>query len=321
MTKLQMEILDLALERQAAGEPQERILAEFPENMNELQPLLATAAALEFLPPLELPPAAAWYADRQDFLAEVRALNPQERPAGLIDGLQAWFVDHAFWRAPIVRKKEPRTMFPLLVKAVIVLSLIFGSLGGTAAVSATSLPDSPLYPLKLMFEDARLAVAEGPKAKAEIRLRLAQARVDEIVALVNQDDFPEESVMVNHAHQWREAMRLMVQASDEDLVPLLARAEHQVNAQTMIMSGLEAENGEDIANGLAQLNQVLASVRATISTANGDPQQYRNQFANGLVDPPGAGEGYGPGPGDRSEERRVGKECTVWCRSRGSPYH
>ena len=24
---------------------------------------------------------------------------------------------------------------------------------------------------------------------------------------------------------------------------------------------------------------------------------------------------------DRSEERRVGKECTSWCRSRWSPYH
>ena len=25
--------------------------------------------------------------------------------------------------------------------------------------------------------------------------------------------------------------------------------------------------------------------------------------------------------GERSEERRVGKECTSWCRSRWSPYH
>ena len=25
--------------------------------------------------------------------------------------------------------------------------------------------------------------------------------------------------------------------------------------------------------------------------------------------------------GMRSEERRVGKECTSWCRSRWSPYH
>ena len=27
------------------------------------------------------------------------------------------------------------------------------------------------------------------------------------------------------------------------------------------------------------------------------------------------------GPQNRSEERRVGKECTSWCRSRWSPYH
>src|SRR3546814_13126678 len=27
------------------------------------------------------------------------------------------------------------------------------------------------------------------------------------------------------------------------------------------------------------------------------------------------------GPGDRSEERRVGKECVSTCRSRWSPYH
>ena len=28
-----------------------------------------------------------------------------------------------------------------------------------------------------------------------------------------------------------------------------------------------------------------------------------------------------PGQAIRSEERRVGKECTSWCRSRWSPYH
>ena len=33
-------------------------------------------------------------------------------------------------------------------------------------------------------------------------------------------------------------------------------------------------------------------------------------------------EDHGPiGYDKRSEERRVGKECTSWCRSRWSPYH
>ena len=35
----------------------------------------------------------------------------------------------------------------------------------------------------------------------------------------------------------------------------------------------------------------------------------------------GWGPGWGGGWGGRSEERRVGKECTSWCRSRWSPYH
>ena len=30
---------------------------------------------------------------------------------------------------------------------------------------------------------------------------------------------------------------------------------------------------------------------------------------------------YGHGAGERSEERRVGKECRALCRSRWSPYH
>ena len=30
---------------------------------------------------------------------------------------------------------------------------------------------------------------------------------------------------------------------------------------------------------------------------------------------------YVPGNHDRSEERRVGKECRIGCRSRWSPYH
>ena len=39
---------------------------------------------------------------------------------------------------------------------------------------------------------------------------------------------------------------------------------------------------------------------------DGDPTAYTGQAAAALL---------------RSEERRVGKECLSWCRSRWSPYH
>ena len=43
-------------------------------------------------------------------------------------------------------------------------------------------------------------------------------------------------------------------------------------------------------------------------------------FAYGFADT-FVGDLYGDLHEHRSEERRVGKECTSWCRSRWSPYH
>ena len=42
-----------------------------------------------------------------------------------------------------------------------------------------------------------------------------------------------------------------------------------------------------------------------------------------VIDPQGrvVAQSRGAGPGVRSEERRVGKECSLLCRSRWSPYH
>ena len=50
--------------------------------------------------------------------------------------------------------------------------------------------------------------------------------------------------------------------------------------------------------------------------ASADPDAAGNAAAGAAV---GAGVGFAVG--NRSEERRVGKECSLTCRSRWSPYH
>ena len=55
--------------------------------------------------------------------------------------------------------------------------------------------------------------------------------------------------------------------------------------------------------------------------------RYRPDEVVAILDSERAGESYegvpivGSVADDRSEERRVGKECTEQCRSRWSPYH
>ena len=45
------------------------------------------------------------------------------------------------------------------------------------------------------------------------------------------------------------------------------------------------------------------------------------RFEDADLPPPYSGDISLDGQASRSEERRVGKECTSWCRSRWSPYH
>ena len=49
-------------------------------------------------------------------------------------------------------------MTTLLLKVVLLLAIAFGSLGGTLAATADSLPDSAVYPLKLAMEQAQLTI-------------------------------------------------------------------------------------------------------------------------------------------------------------------
>ena len=72
----------------------------------------------------------------------------------------------------------------------------------------------------------------------------------------------------------------------------------------------------DAVGSLAAMQQVLAALgkdAIAFMPAEEFPLPYEYRFIKL--------EGLATRPPARSEERRVGKECTSWCRSRWSPYH
>lgn len=64
---------------------------------------------------------------------------------------------------------------PLIIGLIIALAS-----GGTVAASQNSLPGDTLYPVKILSEDAVVAMVFSPEQKAEFRLNLAQKRIEEI---------------------------------------------------------------------------------------------------------------------------------------------
>ncbi len=182
-------ILDECLERVLKGETVEACLASYPEHGTELEPLLRTASdaktAAAIKPRPEFRQRAAL-----DYQAAIREMP--ERKAG-------WPV---FWQ---------RRWVGALAGVIIVL------LAGTGIVTASnnSLPDEPLYAVKLATETVRLALTPSDLGKAELYVEFTDRRVEEIIAM-----------------------------ADRGKVPQIEKATERLNSQMVAMAGLTVADGQ-----------------------------------------------------------------------------
>ncbi len=97
----------------------------------------------------------------------------------------------------------------LVVGAVIAAVLL---VGGSLAASADSLPDSPLYPLKGVLENARGALAFSPSDKFAYHLDLARTRLTEADAMIARHRLDLAGRALNGFDDQLTAASLVVQA-------------------------------------------------------------------------------------------------------------
>jgi hypothetical protein len=154
-------ILDECLKELETGQSLDAILARYPEQADELRPLLLTAQNLKAMP-IARPRSHVQQAGWQRFLGEAIALR---------------------------RARQPRPAFrlwqPLAAAASLVLMLFLAG-GATVYAASNSLPDSPLYPVKLATEEARLWFVFDEDDRAGILLDQSETRMTEIRKLVQQ---------------------------------------------------------------------------------------------------------------------------------------
>ncbi len=153
-------ILDECLERLIKGETVERCLESYPEQALELEPLLRTAQ--ETREAAAITPRAHFKARaRYEFRSALRTELSQK--TGSLSVLRrGWVV------------------------ALMVISILLVSGGGTALAAGNSMPDSPLYQVKLATEQVQLALTPSALGKAQLCARLADRRVVEIIYLANK---------------------------------------------------------------------------------------------------------------------------------------
>jgi hypothetical protein len=105
--------------------------------------------------------------------------------------------------------------------SIVLALLIAGS--GTVAAASNSLPDSPLYPVKLATEAVRLRMTASPLTKAELYAKFADNRVAELVKMAERGK-PEQVAKVTRRLN-RELMAMAIAAKANGRMDMMAGQE------------------------------------------------------------------------------------------------
>ena len=190
-------ILDECLERLLAkGETMEQCLASYPEQAVELKPLLEVALATK---------RASAIQPRPEFRARAR---------------------YQFHSAPQAMEAK-RPFFGWLpgwaTAAAIVLILLLAG-GGTVAAAGNSMPDEPLYAVKIASEQVRLILTPSALGKAELYANLADKRVVEIVYVASKGDAKRVEVVTQRLNNYLTRIASLVATQREEAGVLTAPA-------------------------------------------------------------------------------------------------
>jgi len=155
-------ILNECLERLLlSGESMDECLQSYPDYAEELRPLLDTVLSARQVSDIE-PRAEFKSRARYEFQRALRE-KAEKKSRRLFNWQPAWSA---------------------VVASIVTFILVSGV---TVGAAGNSMPDQPLYPVKLATEQFQLAITRSPLSKAELYAELADKRVAEIIYLADKD--------------------------------------------------------------------------------------------------------------------------------------
>jgi hypothetical protein len=182
-------ILNECLERLLVkGESLEQCLERYPARAAELKPLLETALAAR---------EASAIQPRPDFRARAR-----------------YQFRSALQETASRKSRLSWGWFPRWATVVAIVLVLVLAGGGTVFAADSSMPDSPLYSVKLATEQVRFTLTTSQAGKMRLCTELADERVAEIAYMANQGDAEQVERITRRLDDELELLVLLV-AGDE----------------------------------------------------------------------------------------------------------
>ena len=256
------DVLQECLELLKKGISIEDCLAQYPDDAQELEPLLQAASL-----------------SRQQFAIEMDGAT-RARLRGRVMG--AWDQQHRRHRAG----GGIFSIFPRFAAVAASLILVVALSGaGTVAASGGAVPGEALYPVKELREAAALWFARSPEAKVEMYTRLVKERVEEVRELAAKEEA--SSNTISHALERLEGnlaalhavMNVEVQRQQAEAVgpnpkfieALEEAADGQQSVHAILketLDGAPEQAQPGVGAALNAIQQAQESVRAAVEAAN-----------------------------------------------------
>jgi Domain of unknown function (DUF5667) len=280
------EVLETCLERLRAGDTVAACLHDYPYFSEELSPLLTAADHVRRAPPPQLSSAARQAIQRQLRSAVVGRM-PRRTSA------PRWY------QAPALR----------FATMLVVLFLAF--YGGTVGVAAaqSSLPGSPLYPVKRAGEALQLSLSSSPARRAELYLNFAHTRLAETLALLDNQQPTDERVLEDLARDydlaWANIRLLPAAQAQAQRGRFIAEGQAQVRALTEVLDRVpqahRASLEATLRSGQAALTQAVEKTSPTQSETPANDHQPTPHAS-----PPSNGQGNGGNPPTSKPDNQPG---------------
>ncbi len=265
--------LDDVLARVAAGESLESSLARYTScgMAVELTALVQARAHLSALDPAPALPTDALAARRRQFFASARAHKRHPTSANPLQRLAVWL-----W--PMRPAGRPALMTGL-ASAAMAFVLVLGIAGGTLTAAQSSLPDSPLYGIKLAVEDARLNLAGDPSQQAMLSLSFASERAREMERLAVANRPIENRVSQRLDNQLENALDAASRAPEHEMLRLLDKVQAMAQAQERALAQARANAPREARSqdALREAEQAMAQARRQAHAGLADPGAFRNR--------------------------------------------
>ena len=174
-------------------------------------------------------------------------------------------------------------MISTITAILLAISLVLGGGGITVAAAQSSLPDEPLYGLKLLSEDILMMVSTDPITRSQLATDLIDRRASEIQTMIDKTDIPSESVQNRYINEIEQSIRYALNLPDQQAVLALYEIRTRLQTQQEMMQQTRSNNS---AAGMTIMEQTRSMLRQYIGLLDEEmttPDRLRDQLRDQIM--------------------------------------